>query len=263
MWDNPIMLRNLTISMLIMDALLLIFGAAYYALHLPQSFPLRKVSLMVPPRQIDTERVRQAIRANAEGNLITVDIERLRLSLQQLPWVRSVNIRREFPDGLKVQLEEHQVLARWNQRAWVNLQGEVFDLESETITSSGKSQVRTFARGDLRGLPLLSGPEGTSEEVARLYELFSINLAALNLHITQLALSPRYAWQMRLDDGMVVELGRDDVRQRLRRFVAVYPGGLMSRVAAASGNKSQDKIAYVDLRYHNGIAVRRMTSERS
>lgn len=262
MWDNPLLLRNLTILMLVLDAALLFFGVTYYAIHMPGSFPLRKVTLSVAPRQVDADRVRQVIHANADGNLITVDIERLRMSLQQLPWVRSVNIRREFPDGLEVQLEEHQVLARWNRQAWVNFQGEVFDLDSETISRSDKSRERPSAPSELQGLPLLSGPEGTSEEVAQLYEVFSVNLAALNLHISQLALSPRYAWQMRLDDGMVVELGREDVRQRLRRFVAVYPYGLVPPPTLGA-KKLQDKIAYVDLRYRNGFSVRRMASERS
>ncbi|MGC2164952.1 MAG: cell division protein FtsQ/DivIB [Gallionella sp.] len=263
MWDNPLALRNLTILMLILDAVLLLFGAAYYAIHMPDSVPLRKVTLSVAPRQVDADLVRQVIHAAARGNLITVDIEGLRQSLQQVPWVRSVSIRREFPDRLEVQLEEHQLLASWNRKEWVNLQGEVFALEMETISPPGKSIVRAPARSELEDLPLLSGPEGTSEEVAQLYETFSVNLAALNLRISQLVLSPRYAWQMRLDNGMVVELGRENVRQRLRRFVELYPYGLASRSTAANGEKPQDKIAYVDLRYRNGFAVRRMSSERS
>ncbi len=263
MWDNPILLRNLTIAMLIIDAVLLFFGAAYYAIHMPDSFPLRKVSLSIAPRQVDVDRVRQVIHETARGNLITVDIEGLRQALQQVPWVRSVSIRREFPDRLEVQLEEHQILASWNRQRWVNLQGEVFDLASDASSHRGRSTVGPHGRGESADLPLLSGPEGTSEEVAQLYELFSVNLAALNLHISRLVMSPRYAWQMRLDNGMVVELGREDVRQRLRRFVAVYPYGLDSSSITLGNGKLQDGIAYVDLRYRNGFAVRRMVSERS
>ena len=60
-----------------------------------------------------------------------------------------------------------------------------------------------------------------------------------------------YAWQVRLANGIALELGRDQARQsleeRLARFVAVYPR------AAAHLNQ---RIGHVDLRYPNGFAIR-------
>ena len=44
--------------------------------------------------------------------------------------------------------------------------------------------------------------------------------------IAQISLSPRFAWQVKLDNGMVLELGREEMQQRLARFVAVYPYSL-------------------------------------
>jgi cell division protein FtsQ len=263
MWDNPLLMRNLTTAMLLLDAALVLFAAAYFAIHMPGAFPLRKVNLSGAPKEVDVDSLQQVVRANANGNLITVDMDGLRSALQHVPWVRSVSIRRVFPDELDVELEEHQVLARWNQNAWVNIQGEVFDLDRKPLSRSAKSATGELGRTSLGGMPRLNGPEGTSEEVTRLYEVFSINLAALDLHISQLTLSGRYAWQMRLNDGMVVELGREDVRERLRRFVAVYPWALKPPPDSAGGHRQQDRIAYVDLRYRNGFAVRRMASERS
>jgi cell division protein FtsQ len=62
-------------------------------------------------------------------------------------------------------------------------------------------------------------------------------------------LTQRYAWQLRLANGLHVMLGRDgDVAEsRLRRFVEVYPETL-GRMAR--------KHEYVDLRYPNGFALR-------
>ena len=66
-----------------------------------------------------------------------------------------------------------------------------------------------------------------------------------------MVLTPRYAWQLRLQDGMQVMLGRDapdrPVEARLARFVAVY---------AETVGKMQQQHAYVDLRYPNGFALR-------
>jgi cell division protein FtsQ len=129
---------------------------------------------------------------------------------------------------LAVRLEEHQALARWNNAALLNQQGEVFAAKSEQV------------------LPSFTGQDGSAAEVTQQYAQFSRQLAALDLQVTRLALSPRHAWQLRLSNGMVLELGREDMQQRLARFVEVYPYSLATM---------QSKVKYVDLRYRNGFAV--------
>jgi cell division protein FtsQ len=228
MWDNAALLRNIANALMVVSACAVLYGTAYYVMHLPGLFPLHSVRLSAEPQRVDAPEVLQVVRNGVDGNFFTVDIERLRAALEQLPWVRSVNIRREFPNRLTVQLEEHQALARWNNAALVNRQGEVFVAETEQV------------------LPGFIGQEGYSQEVAQYYAQFSGQLAGLNLQVTQLAQSPRHAWQLHLSNGMVLELGSEDMQQRLDRFVAVYPYSLASM---------QDLVKYVDLRYRNGFAV--------
>jgi cell division protein FtsQ len=196
--------------------------------HLPGLFPLHSVRLDAPPQRVVPEDVLQKVRGEVNGNFFTVDIDSLRASLEQLPWVRSVSIRREFPDRLTVQLEEHQALARWNGASLVNTHGEVFDAQSAEV------------------LPSFVGQDGDSQEIAQRYGEFGGQLQSLNLRVAQIALSPRHAWQLHLSNGMVLELGREEMEQRLARFVEVYPYSL----AALEGS-----VRYVDLRYRNGLAL--------
>lgn len=228
MWDNAPLLRNITSALFGFSVLAMLYGAAYYIVHLPGLFPLHSVHLSAAPQRVVAQEVLAVARNEVQGNFFTVDIERLRQSLEKLPWVRSVTIRREFPDRLTVQLEEHRALARWNGAALVNMQGEVFSAYTEQI------------------LPDFIGQKDDSSEVAQRYGEFSQQLAVLNLQVAQLALSPRHAWQLRLSSGMVLELGREEMQQRLARFVAVYPYSL----AAQAGS-----VRYVDMRYRNGFAV--------
>jgi hypothetical protein len=86
------------------------------------------------------------------------------------------------------------------------------------------------------------------------YSEFNLQLDTLDLHATQLVLSPRHAWQIRLSNGMVLELGREDVQQRLARFVAVYPFSLQIE---DTRHGTHGAVEYVDLRYRNGFAVRK------
>jgi cell division protein FtsQ len=236
MWDNAALLKNIANALIAFSVLAVLYGAAYYTVHLPGLFPLRSVHLGAAPQRVVAQEVLAVARNEVQGNFFTVDIERLKQSLEKLPWVRSVTIRREFPDRLAVQLEEHQALARWNGAArfdglgtgLVNTHGEVFSAQSEQV------------------LPGFIGQAGDSGEVAQRYVEFSRQLAALDLQVVQLALSPRHAWQLRLSNGMVLELGREEMQQRLARFVTVYPYSL----AAQAGS-----VRYVDMRYRNGFAV--------
>ena len=64
-------------------------------------------------------------------------------------------------------------------------------------------------------------------------------------------LSARYSWQLRLSNGLTLELGRDQLKepvlQRLARFVAYY--------AQTLGSLNR-KFEYADLRYSGGFALR-------
>ncbi len=228
MWDLTPLLRNIANALMTFSALAVLYGAAYYTVHLPGLFPLHSVRLDAPPQRVVPEDVLQKVRRGVSGNFFTVDIEHLRQSLEQLPWVRGVSIRREFPDRLTVRLEEHQALARWNGVSLVNTYGEVFDAQSE------------------QALPAFIGQDGDSHEIAQRYGEFGGQLRPLNLRVAQIALSPRHAWQLHLSNGMVLELGREEMEQRLARFVEVYPYSL----AALEGS-----VRYVDLRYRNGFAL--------
>jgi cell division protein FtsQ len=240
MWNNALLIRNTANALIIFSVLAMVYGAAWYVMHLPGLLPLQSVRLSAPPQRVSAAELLRVMRSEVRGNLFTVNIERLRQSFEKLPWVRSVSIRREFPHRLAVQLEEHQAMARWNNSALVNRQGETFVADSEQV------------------LPVFIGQDGTSAEIAQHYAGFNRQLVALGLSVAQVALSPRHAWHLRLNNGMVLELGREEMQQRLARFVAVYPyteNGI--RQTGDSGT-----VKYVDLRYRNGFAVRRITNDK-
>ena len=228
MWNNAPLLRNVANALIAASVIAMLYGVIYYAVHLPGSFPLKHVSLSEAPDRVDAAGVLQVMRNEVEGNFFTVDIERLRLSLEKLPWVHSASIRREFPDRLEVHLDEYQALASWNGNELVDRHGEVF-----------------VAKCD-QAMPDFVGQDGTAPEVTQRYEQFSQQLAGLGLQVSRIVLSPRHAWQLKLSNGMVLELGREDVLQRLARFVEAYPNSL----AAIQG-----QVKYIDLRYNNGFAV--------
>ena len=66
------------------------------------------------------------------------------------------------------------------------------------------------------------------------------------MRIAALRLDERGAWEMDLDSGVTVRLGRRDVEERLGRFIRTASQVLAHRLT---------EITYVDMRYSNGFAI--------
>ncbi len=238
-WDRPQLLT------LIADVLLLLGGAALLWAMLLQVtrlpfFPLRQVLVMNAPVQVTRAQIEYAARSSLAGNFFTVNLDSVRGAIEQQAWVRHASVRRHWPDGIEVTIEEHAAAARWlhgtDEARLVNGHGEVF---VAPLTAAQAA------------LPLLAGPEGSAALLLSRYQQFSALLLPLQRTPRVVALSPRQAWQLRLDDGLVLELGRDQpkypIEERLSRFVGTY-GALKARL--------QTPIAAIDMRYPNGFALR-------
>jgi len=230
MWDNPRLL-NLVAGMLIGLVLLAFLIAGGQRLLRSQLFPLHEIVVTQPLARTTRAEIESAVHDRITGNFFALDLEQVRGALERLPWVRRATVRRIWPDRLEVSLEEHVALARWADDGLVDTYGERF-----------------AARTD-EALPLFVGPAGTEHEVASRYARFSRLVAPLGAPIERVTLTPRFAWQLRLADGLNLMLGRDaDLAEgRLQRFVAVYDQALKNMPG---------RHEYVDLRYPNGFAVR-------
>ena len=227
MWDEPQQLRVIYNTLFGISLVLVLYGALHYVLHLPV-FPLRALQLSAAPQRVDAAQIEAVVRNELRGNFFTVDLESTRHAFEKLPWVRKVSVRRHFPWRLEVSMEEHVALARWNGAELVNTHGEVFAAETNQV------------------LPKFIGQPDSAAEVTQMYKTFGEQLAPLKQEIAQISLSPRHAWQLRLNNGMALELGREQAQQRLARFVAVYPYSMAPM---------QRTVSYVDLRYQNGFAA--------
>lgn len=228
MWDKPQLMLWIANLLYALAAILLFYAVLFLLVHLPV-FPVREIKVEGDLKHVTREQVQLIVRRELKGNFFTLDLDQARKAFEKLPWVREVSVRRRWPDQLEVALEEHEALARWGNIGLVNTHGELF---------------RAASNADL---PVFSGPTGTVKDVTERYTSFTQLLAPLNLRPVQVVLSQRRAWQLRLDSGLTVELGREQTDARLTKFVAVY--------AETVGQLGQ-AVRYVDLRYPNGFAVR-------
>jgi cell division protein FtsQ len=237
-WDRPPLINMVADTLMLFGVLGLAYAALLAIVRLPV-FPLHQVVVVSPLDQVTRTQVDYVVQHSLDGNFFTVNLDNMRASFEKLPWVRKASLRRRWPDGIEVELEEHVAVARWQNSAGVarlvNRQGEVF---GAALSDSQNS------------LPLFAGSEGTSAQVLARYQEFGELLAPYGHTLRVVQLSPRQAWQLRLDDGLVLELGREQgkvtLHERLERFAVSYDA-VKERVA---------QVAAIDMRYPNGFALR-------
>ena len=238
MWDNADMLNGCADALYALCAAALIYAGVYALVYSPL-LPLRHLELRGDLAHMNRVEAEAAARAVAGGTFLSVDPDAVRGAFESLPWVRKVEVRRMWPDRLEVSIEEHVALARWGAdartRHLVDTHGEVFEGELPDSVS----------------LPRFVAPSGSSEDVTRRYAEFRQLLAPLAFEPREILLSPRHAWRVQLSNGLMLELGRDQLREpmlrRLARFVSAYPQTLA---------RLDRKLEYVDLRYPRGFALR-------
>lgn len=201
------------------------------AYHKVNAQKIETVQIEGTLRYVSGKDIKEAVNRFASASLVTIDLDSLKAELETQPWISQVNVRREWPDRLVIQVEEEQPIARWNESHLLNQQGQIFSPES--------------AMDELQ-LPHLTGPEQSEQTVMLQYLQFNQLLYPLGVRIRNLALNDRSAWTMTLTNGAEVRLGRDHVLDRLRRLVVFLESDY---------GKEAVNIGSIDLRYRNGIAV--------
>ncbi len=197
----------------------------------PETFPVRRMSFEGEFRNVDEKALVAAVMGRVRGNFLLVDLDAVRAQAKSVPWVYDVSVRREWPDGVHIRFVEQEIVARWGKAGWVNAQGDAVDLQGGTGPE---------------GLPRLEGPDGTQKRVLEHYRKLDALLAPAGLHLAALMLTPRHSWNLTLDNGVTLALGRETPEPKVERLARLYPLTL----AAMPG-----KAKRIDLRYANGFAV--------
>lgn len=158
------------------------------------------------------------------------DVKVLQDTVEAIPWVSHASIRKQWPDTVKVFLTEYKAVAIWNGNELLNSRGLVFNGD---IGKLEEERVKLY------------GPIGTNQEVLDIWQQINPQFAVLNLKISSLLLNERRAWQIILDNGIRLELGKESLEERVERFLSLYKN---------LGSDSQ-RVSYIDLRYDTGASV--------
>ena len=241
MWHD-VRALNATASTLLAATLLASIASGVWWLSQRPMFLLRAVKVEslygIDLRHVNELTVRNSVLGKIRGNFFTTDLEQVRATFEAVPWVRRATVRREWPNQLIVEVEEHEALGTWGEGRLLSVKGDVFT-------------ANLAEADDDHELPAFYGPAGSEKEVLSRFAELRAWFAPVKLVPQELTLSSRYAWTVKLDNGMSVELGREKdkntVKARVQRLVGVYPQ-LVARL-------QEGRIDTIDMRYPNGLAL--------
>ncbi|MAZ90220.1 MAG: hypothetical protein CL693_21510 [Cellvibrionaceae bacterium] len=204
--------------------------------------PVSSVKINGEFNRVVRQEVAEHIYQSISGGFVEVDLRRIQTRLEDLPWIDSAKVARSWPGGLEVTVIEHKPIARWGEGDALNHRGEV-------IVLSGSADDEVL----LQGLPQLIGMNGMEHNVMAQYHALTKVLGERGLAIARLEKDLSRSWSLVLADGVEINIGRDQVMDRIGRFLIVFEAQLQQRWA---------ELSYIDLRYFNGVAVKWRETEK-
>lgn len=205
--------------------------AVYAKAYKSANRPLANITIEGEFKFVSKEDLQSLISSKLDGSFVDLDLQDVKLAIEENAWVDYVTIERIWPDSLLLKVAEHKPIARWNGNGFISNDGELI-----------KSGDNVF----LMDLPLLSGGERDSREVAKNYVSFSNILNVSNLKLSGLRVDENMSWIIDVDNAFTLVLGRYEIQQRLENFQYVFESYL---------EKKKHKINRVDMRYERGLAV--------
>ena len=226
-----------TLLTLAFGAMVLAFGGLWLVRQ--SLFNLSAISVRGDVSHHNAMTLRANVVPRLEGNFFTVDMARARAVFESVPWVRKAVVQRQFPNRLKVVLQEHQAVAFWGPEGdtrLLNSFGEVFEANQGEV--------------EAEDLPQLNGPPGQAALVLQAFEALAPVFEEFDTVLQQLELTSQGSWHAQLDSGADIELGHgsvEEVRTRSQRFLAT-----LAQVSSRYGRELES----ADLRYGNGYALK-------
>lgn len=244
-WSLPLDIRLMNLISNIMLGVVIV-GACLVGVYWVTNkgyFNLRVIYVQSELTHNSPATLRLAIASRIKGNFFTVDLNEVREIFESAPWVRRVKeIKRVWPYGISVSLQEYQPVALWGEnRQTSHLLDEYGDVFEANVADVEDAR-----------LPLLSGPQQGFSNLSlwQMYQRLGAKLIVLDLHIDELHLSEQGTWRMVLDDGAEVIIGRGankEIEERVEAFVSTLPTAMMPY--------NGRRLLAADLRHTNGYAL--------
>ena len=223
--------RFFSVIWLLCGFMALAWGFVGLYAELVRKAPLAIIQVEGDISPADRDELSSRLKPVVKGSYFGTDLMTIRDAVIASPWVESMSVQRRWPDGIRVRVIEKKAVARWGEKNYLSARGEIF-------------QPKPGAAGS--ELPLLFGPEGKTAFVMEQYRSLNERFRPTGMHVVELHLTERMTWFLKFNSGMELILDQRQFNDKLQRFLWLWDKELQPNA---------DRIARVDLRYRNGLAV--------
>lgn len=193
--------------------------------------PIRYVRIEGVFQYISQDTLKAVLMPSVTTDFFSVDVQAIDKAALQHPWVKSVNVKRIWPDAIDIKVTEQVPAVRWGEKSLLNPNGVLFTPDNAA---------------DFKTLPLIVGPKGYEARLLEIMKGLEIDLADRALHLAEFKVNERRAWDIVLQNGIELKLGRNGQLKNFQRFLKTMDILGQDKIAA---------IAKVDLRYPNGFSI--------
>ncbi len=215
---------------IIIVGIAMIWSAKY--LFVKFNIPINNVSVIGEFSNIEKKEIEELIITTVpDSKILSSDLMKITSLLESHSWIERAFVRRKWPSGIEVKIIEEVPRARWGDRNFLNDRGEILDLNNRKLSN----------------LPLLIGVEDSERLIMNTYHEIALLLGPADLKIIELSYNNQGIWKLVLSNGLEILIGRDQIVEKIRRFLTIWMATLKNSISDMAG---------VDIRYDNGIAVR-------
>ena len=197
------------------------------------TFPVRSVQISGEFSRVSKAAIERTVAPLLLPGLFRVDVEALRGAALAMPGVRAAVVRRVWPDSVEIFVIERVPVVRWAGGGMIEIDGTHF------VPAGGD--------GSTDALPLLTGPDGSQQQVLDLHIALERTLVPLGMPLAATELTRR---------GVVYATLRDGPRLVMRSEAVGSSAGAYAQVLARLMAGRLHEIERVDFRYPTGFAVR-------
>lgn len=190
---------------------------------------LTRLQLVGKLKHVKMSDIKKVLTPVMDTSVLDLDLEALQKELAMLPWVKQVTVGRIFPDSLKVHIKEQRPVARWNDTAYLNPWGEIF-------------QVGAFQGSDALIQIKGQNPKEALQQYVRIKEILGKNIEKVEMILQE----KQEGYQLYFSDGLKVVVGVSHIERRLERLTKILE----------HHRQYPNRMTTIDLRYRKGFAIK-------
>jgi cell division protein FtsQ len=225
------------VFLLIALPLLCIVGAGYFIATAARSAFVIKTVVFSGNVRLSDDELRSLAGLKGGESLLTLSSAEVYRKISSTPWVRSVMVRKEFPDRLLISVRETEPFAL------LDMKGRLF-----IVDEKGKL-LEELRESSMPFLPIISGdPFGDKEVFSEAISLVrAVKETGLLAKKNRIEIIAHKLNEITVNlDGLVVKVGADDYEEKLSRLTELEEE-IKSR---------HIPVDYIDLRFANRIVVK-------